>query len=102
MPCELDREEENPYSPLWGVQATTVPAGSILSLLDTTSDQNVSDITSADLLFEAVDSGDLLEPEPQTEDSTGNPVPGNDGQIFFNCPNPVADTFVPYPCSAND
>jgi len=44
----------------------------------------------------------LLAPVKQTEDSSGNPVPGNEGQIFFNCPNPVRPDYVPFPCSDNE
>ncbi len=102
LPCELQTETENAYSPLWGVQSAFVPDTSTLSLMDTYADQALSDIMSADELLEAVDLGLIEEPEPQTEDTTGNPVPGNEGQIFFNCPNPVAADYVPFPCSSDE
>ena len=35
------------------------------------------------------------------EDETGNPVPGNDGQVTFNCPFSVPADHVPYPCGVN-
>ncbi len=102
VPCEQPlREEELPYSPLWGVNKCIVQPGADVSLIDTTGDQLQSDIQSAVDLFDAVDAGDIAECEPQTEDSTGNAIPGNEGQIFFNCPNPVPTGYVPFPCEDN-
>jgi len=102
IPCvQPEDTEELVYSPLWAVNKVMVLDPTI-SLIDTTGDQLQSDIQSAVQMFEAIDNGYLAEPEPQTEDSSGNPVPGNDGQVFFNCPNPVKTGFVPFPCSAND
>ena len=102
VPCKVPLDpEELPYSPLWGVNKVMVQPGASISLIDTTGDQLQSDIKSAVDMFAAVDLGDISEPEPQTEDSSGNPVPGNDGQIFFNCPNPVPTGYVPFPCSDN-
>ena len=102
-PCKVPlRAEEKPYSPLWGVNNVFVEPGATISMIDTTKNQMTSDITSVVEMFDAVTLGDLSEPEPATEDSTGNPVPGNDGQIFFNCPNPVPLNYVPFPCESNN
>ena len=101
VPCKQPlRTLEEAYSPLWAVNKVVVQPGAAISLIDTTSDQLQSDLQSAVDLFAAFGAGDLSEPEPQTEDSSGNPVPGNDGQIFFNCPNPVPAGYVPFPCEA--
>jgi|GEM_PF-5437946 len=104
VPCKIPlRAEEKMYSPLWAVNNVYVEqAGVNTNMIDTTSDQMVSDIMSVVDMFAAVARGELSEPEKATEDSTGNPVPGNDGQLHFSCPNPVPANYVPYPCSDND
>jgi hypothetical protein len=104
VPCKAPlRAEETPYSPLWAVNNVYVePTGAGMSLVDTTGDQLTSDVMGVVDMFAAVTRGDLSEPEKATEDSTGNPVPGNEGQLFFNCPNPVPASYVPYPCEANN
>lgn len=100
MPCDLRRITEKPYSPLWGPLAVNItpPMNSAVSLIDVTRDQALSDVISADGVFSRVDDGTFATPVEMTEDETGNPVPGNEGRIFFNCPNPVNSEFVPYPC----
>ena len=102
IPCKQPLvADELPYSPLWGVNNVFVAATADVAMIDTTKDQKVSDIESVVDMFAAVDQGDLEAPVKATEDSTGNPVPGNEGQLFFNCPNPVPVGYVPYPCSDN-
>lgn len=100
VPCERTRAEEKVYSPLWGVNMLFVEEPAT-QLIDSYADQMQSDVKSAETLFDNVELGVLTEPEPQTEDTSGNPVPGNEGQVFFNCPNPVPVDYVPYPCEAN-
>jgi hypothetical protein len=103
VPCKLPlRAEEKIYSPLWGVNNTMVDLQAQIAMIDTNADQATSDISSVSEMFTAVGNGELSEPEPATEDSTGNPVPGNEGQVFFNCPNPVPVGYVPFPCSVNE
>jgi len=103
VPCKAPlRAGELPYSPLWAVNKVKGTITSEISLIDTYSDQMHSDIQSVVDMFAAVDDGTLLAPVKQTEDSSGNPVPGNEGQIFFNCPNPVRPDYVPFPCSDNE
>ncbi len=109
IPCEpplfqgdAERVAELPYSPLWGVNNVVVELDSTIALVDTHADQLLSDIMSVADMFAAVDNGIMTEPEPAEEDETGNPVEGNEGQVFFNCPNPVPVDFVPYPCSDNE
>ncbi|MEK6606572.1 MAG: hypothetical protein AABZ30_02825 [Myxococcota bacterium] len=101
VPCDLQRQTELPYSPLWGPQAVKVNAAmdGTVSMIDTTRDQAVSDVLSADDIFANVDDGIFAEPVEMSEDETGNPVPGNEGRVFFNCPNPVNADFVPHPCA---
>ena len=70
-------------------------------LIDTSDDQKISEIKSADDVFGAVDQGGMTGPEPSLEDETGNPVPGNDGQVMFNCPFSVPADHIPYPCGVN-
>ena len=98
-PCELQRQAENPYSPLWSVNMVRIHANVDVGLIDSYGDQALSDIQSADDIFGRVDMGDFDKPEPQVEDETGNPVPGNEGRLFFNCPAPVVQGYVPFPCA---
>jgi len=101
LPCRVPmRSKENVYSPLWAVNKVFVldPA---ISLVDKTGDQSISDSQSVTNIFDGVDAGKYSKPEKQTEDSSGNPVPGNQGQVFFNCPNPVPANYVPFPCEDN-
>ncbi|NOY90391.1 MAG: hypothetical protein GXP55_04205 [Deltaproteobacteria bacterium] len=98
LSCELRSPTELPYSPLWKVSSVPIHAGVNIGLIDTYHDGAMSDIKSSEDIFAHVASGDFSTPEPQTEDEAGNPVPGNDGQIFFNCPAPLAIDSVPYPC----
>ena len=99
VPCDLQREGELPYSPLWQPNAVYVPPTT--GLMDTYGDQAQSDIQSVNDIFAGVEAGIFTEPRPQSEDTTGNPFPGNEGTVFFNCPSPVPQDYVPYPCSDN-
>ena len=73
-------------------------ANAALDLIDTTGDQTRSDIRSVDALFTAVEEQRLTTPAVMQSDETGDPVPGDDGLVLFNCPVPVPVSFVPYPC----
>lgn len=101
LPCALDNPAELPYSPLWGPQRVNIlsESDSEIALVDSYADQFESDLMSAFDIFDAVEAGQCDEPVPMEEDETGNPVPGNEGRVFFNCPNPVAEGFVPHPCA---
>lgn len=96
LQCDLQRRGEPPYSPLWQPNFVFVPAET--GLVDTYGSQNESDIQSANDIFAGVEAGIYSRPAPTSEDETGNPVPGNEGVVFFNCPVPVAQDHVPYPC----
>jgi hypothetical protein len=98
LPCSLRRQTERPYSPLWAPLAADLSPGADVALIDTTADQLRSDIRSVDALFEEVDARRLGAPVVMEEDETGNPVPGNEGLVLFNCPVPVPVRFVPFPC----
>lgn len=101
LPCRVPlREKENVYSPLWAINKVYVVDPSI-QLIDSSADQATSESRSAADVFDGFSAGIFSEPVPQTEDESGNPVPGNEGQLFFNCPNPVREDYVPYPCEAN-
>ncbi len=98
LPCSLRRPTERPYSPLWAPLAADLAPGADVPLIDTTGDQDLSDIRSVDALFEQVEAQRIAAPFVMEEDETGNPVPGNDGLVLFDCPVPVPVRFVPYPC----
>ena len=50
----------------------------------------------------AVDAGVLGEPRAETNNSVfGGVEPVDSGQLFFNCPSPVREDFVPYPCAVD-
>jgi len=98
LPCSLRRPTERPYSPLWAPLAADLAPGADVPLIDTTGDQDLSDIRSVDALFEQVEARRIAAPIVMEEDETGNPVPGNDGLVLFDCPVPVPVSFVPYPC----
>lgn len=82
---------DRPYSPLWAVNVVRVVAerDADVRLIDTTGDQGESDITSVEAMRAAVTDGRLDPPEPMSETQAGNSIPGNDGEVFFNCPSQV-------------
>ncbi len=94
--CSRMRAAEPRYSPLWKISFSLVDPD--VGLIDTYVDPGRADIQSAMDVFDYVERGQLEQPVPQREDEFGNPVPGNDGQIFFNCPVSTAVDRVPYPC----
>lgn len=98
LPCSLRRPTERPYSPLWAPLAADLALDADVALIDTHADQLRSDIRSVDALFEQVEARRLGTPVAMVEDETGNPVPGNEGLVLFNCPVPVPVRFVPFPC----
>lgn len=87
------------YSPLWSPRRLAVPMDT--DLVDTYVDQLRSEVQSAGDVFAMVDEGEIPMPTLMMEDETGNPVPGNQGRIMFDCPFAVLEDFVPYPCEAN-
>ena len=103
LPCDRSpRVDEPAYSPLWAVRAVDVLPNSVVSLIDTTGDQRVSDVRSAGEMRLAVDAGVLGEPRAETNNSVfGGVEPVDSGQLFFNCPSPVREDFVPYPCAVD-
>ncbi|HTM19561.1 MAG TPA: hypothetical protein VL172_03605 [Kofleriaceae bacterium] len=102
FPCKQPlRAEEKAYSPLWAVNNVFIDGASPLAEIDVTADQRTSEIKSAVDVFDRLSFGDMLGPEPSVEDETGNPVPGNEGQVFFNCPLAVPADHIPFPCEAN-
>ncbi|MBI2893438.1 MAG: hypothetical protein HYY06_07785 [Deltaproteobacteria bacterium] len=100
-PCELARLTERPYSPLWAPLAVDLPAGAGVGLIDTYADEARTDILSADDMFDMIAREGLGMPVEMREDETGNPVPGNDGKVLYNCPMVVREGFVPFPCEDN-
>jgi hypothetical protein len=99
-PCSLKYPgTELTYSPLWGPQKAIVSMD--VGMPDTYLDQFRSDVQSAGDVFALVDEEHALQPTFMMEDETGNPVPGNQGRIMFDCPFSVLEDFVPYPCEAN-
>lgn len=80
------------YSPLWRVKAVRVPAegDDDVSLIDTTADQDDSDARSVADVRALVEAGIVPEPEDLSEAEAGaNPIEGNEGVLFFNCPAQV-------------
>lgn len=88
------------YSPLWSPRRITVPMST--ELVDSAVDELRSEVQSAGDVFDLVDEGVVPMPTLMMEDETGNPVPGNQGRIMFDCPFAVLEDFVPYPCEANE
>ncbi len=80
------------YSALWKVNIVRVAADrdAEVSLIDTTGDQSTSDIMDVATMRALVAGGLLHEPEPMSEEQSGDRIPGNDGEVFFNCPSQVA------------
>lgn len=97
LPCRRGRREEPRYSPLWAIQAVDVPAGSTLRLIDDSGEPDRTDLASAAQIFEAVDAGLLPEPRPVTGGFLiGDP--DDDEPLLFDCPIPVPEDHVPFPC----
>jgi len=80
-----------PYSPLWAIQVVRVRPehDSDVSLIDTTGDQAESDLRSVQAMRDAVAAGLVDAPVPMSEAQAGNGVPGNDGEVYFDCPTQV-------------
>lgn len=79
------------YSPLWAVNVVKVKPehDAEVQLIDTSGDQNQTDLPSVVAMRAAIADG-LLDPaEPMSEAQAGNSIPGNDGKVFFNCPSQV-------------
>lgn len=81
------------YSPLWRVIRVVIPPANdaLVHLIDSSHDQNVSDIRDLQVMRQYVADGVLLEPKPMSETQAGNAIPGNDGEVFFNCPSQVGE-----------
>ncbi len=82
-------EQDAPYSPLWKVLKVLIPPehDDEVRLFDTTGDQDDSDIKDLGTLREYLGEGLLEEPIALSETQAGNAIPGNDGEVFFNCPS---------------
>jgi len=98
LACERQRATEPRYSPLWKINFVQIEPGVDVGLIDTYADNVMSEIKSANDIFARVETHDFQQPVPQREDEAGNPVPGNDGLIFFNCPASRVAGSVPFPC----
>lgn len=98
LACERQRSSELRYSPLWKINFVQLEPGVDVGLIDTYADNVMSEIKSANDLFARVETHEFQQPVPQREDEAGNPVPGNDGLIFFNCPASRVAGSVPFPC----
>ena len=87
-PHPLDRI----YSPLWRVQQVVVNAehDDDVFLFDDSGDQDITDVTTPTQMRELVELGWLRPPREISEMDAGNPIPGNDGVTFFNCPSQSA------------
>lgn len=82
---------DRPYSALWAVQVVRVlpERDADVDLIDTSGDQNRTDIKSVTTMREFVTQGLLAPPEPMSEEEAGDRIQGNDGKVFFNCPSQV-------------
>ncbi|NOY89992.1 MAG: hypothetical protein GXP55_02195 [Deltaproteobacteria bacterium] len=101
LPCQHARAEEPAYSPLWAIQGLDLPEGSPLQMIDESGVPDRTDLDSAVRIWDAVAAGLLPEPRRLTAPSFGG-EPSNESPLFFNCPGPVPEAFVPYPCQALD
>ena len=93
FPGEDPESDRDPaYSALWKVHRALIPVDrdGELSLVDTTADQGASDLRGTAALREAVDAGQVLEPEPLSDADFGITYAGNGGTLFFDCPSQVA------------
>lgn len=99
--CSRQRATEKRYSPLWGPQAVMLAPDNDAALIDTFHDQRQSEVQSADDVFRGISEDEFPTPTVMMEDETGNPVPGNEGRVFFNCPFPIPQGSVPYPCEGD-
>jgi hypothetical protein len=83
---------DRPYSPLWAIKVVRVRPehDAEVRLIDTTGDQAESDLDSVAAMRAAVDAGLVDPPQPMSEAQAGNRVPGNDGEVYFDCPSQVA------------
>ncbi len=89
FPGKLPADPQDlPYSPLWRVRPVRIPAAhdGDVRLIDNSRDQNDTDIKHPKTLREYVAKGLLEPPGFMSEEVVGNPIPGNDGKVFFNCP----------------
>ncbi len=80
-----------PYSPLWQVNVVRIPIehDPEVHLIDTSGNQNESDVRSVTRIREYVDQGLLEPPLVMSEEAINNQITGNEGQVFFNCPSQV-------------
>ncbi len=79
------------YSSLWKVHVVRVAPGSDadVTLMDTSGDQQVSDVMGMADLRDLVDQGLLLPPLAATQQDVVDPFGTGDGEVFFNCPSQV-------------
>jgi len=93
LPCAPGTTTGRVYSPLWAVQRVELAAGEEFSLLDTTGDPGMSDLASVEDLLQAAADGRAQPPVPALSADGIRP-------LFFNCPSPAPEGFVPHPCAA--
>ena len=90
------------YSPLWKIWVIEVQGeyNWEIDLIDTARDEQGnpwamgSDVRTAKRVFELRDAG-IVTRKQMPEDEAGTQIPGNNGVVFFNCPNQVPADFVP-------
>lgn len=83
--------QDQPYSPLWRVQVVTVAPerDDEVALIDSTADQDSSGVKDVAAMRALIADGALREPTPMSEEQAGDAVPGNEGEVYFNCPSQV-------------
>ena len=79
------------YSSLWKVHVVRVAPGmdDQVTLMDTSGDQQVSDVMGMADLRDLVDQGLLLEPQAATQEDVVDPFGTGEDEVFFNCPSQV-------------
>lgn len=88
------KDADRAYSPLWRVSTVRVlpQHDAEVQLVDTTGQQDQSNIKSIADLRTMIAQGLLAEAEPLSEAEAGIALPGNDGQVYFSCPVQVPVT----------
>jgi len=95
-PGEEHHERTTDYSPLWKIWVVELSREHCWEwdLVDTTGSQGESDIRDVRTVFDLEEAG-IVTREQMPEDEAGTAIPGNDGVVFFNCPNQVPLGHVP-------
>ena len=100
VPCGRPDKTDLLYSPLWHPQRMFIrpEVNAAIKLVDTYGDPLTSDVKSTVTARAHLAAGDYLPFQPLREDETGNPIPGNEGAVLFDCPVQVVDGWTPTPC----